>query len=594
MFWKKSKKQDSSKDDKKKKKGDSPREVVESFVVAFILAFLFRTFEAEAFVIPTGSMAPTLYGRNKEMDCEQCGFHFAIGASSEVDGDLYIPQQRIRTTICPNCRFANDSAKDAAVFNGDRILVNKFQYELHNPARFDVIVFKNPEDSKINYIKRLVGLPGETIRIAFGDLFKIGANGEQEILRKDDPYKQRILQIPVYDDNHPAHALLEAGWPERWAGMRQTGEGELAGWEEADTGWRGDTKARTYECEAQAETSWLRYRHYVPRYGVDWQAALANQKLSPVPRLISDFCEYNATVAVPPRPVYDHRQDDSFWVGDLTINCDVDIDSVADGAMLTLELTEADHRYRCRFDAQTGKVELVYSNFFQDPDEKTVIASAQSGVMGPGSYSLSMANVDDRICLWVNNSLIDFEDENLFERSDLSGKTPRMTDLTPVGIGLRNMKATVSNLLLERDIYYRGQQTSEVADERDKQSLRDALDNPIEYQRLYLETYEDVDSSQYDIGKDEFFVLGDNSPMSSDSRAWKTTSTVPRNALVGKAFFVYWPHAIPFMGEDGDGYAVRYHKYPDITGNRVVIKTSEYPLTRLPFYPNFWRMGRIR
>ena len=45
---------------------ESWRDTIESIVFAFILAFLFRTFEAEAFVIPTGSMAPTLYGRHKE------------------------------------------------------------------------------------------------------------------------------------------------------------------------------------------------------------------------------------------------------------------------------------------------------------------------------------------------------------------------------------------------------------------------------------------------------------------------------------------------------------------------------------------------
>ena len=42
---------------------ENGRETFESIVVAFVLAFLFRAFEAEAFVIPTGSMAPTLYGR---------------------------------------------------------------------------------------------------------------------------------------------------------------------------------------------------------------------------------------------------------------------------------------------------------------------------------------------------------------------------------------------------------------------------------------------------------------------------------------------------------------------------------------------------
>ena len=64
-------------------KKDGTRETIESIVVAFILAFLFRTFEAEAFVIPTGSMAPTLFGRHKECHCSQCGWDFQIGASDD-------------------------------------------------------------------------------------------------------------------------------------------------------------------------------------------------------------------------------------------------------------------------------------------------------------------------------------------------------------------------------------------------------------------------------------------------------------------------------------------------------------------------------
>ena len=45
------------------------RETIEAVAIAFVLAFVFKTFEAEAFVIPTGSMAPTLYGRHKEVHC---------------------------------------------------------------------------------------------------------------------------------------------------------------------------------------------------------------------------------------------------------------------------------------------------------------------------------------------------------------------------------------------------------------------------------------------------------------------------------------------------------------------------------------------
>ena len=55
------------KQEKKKPQGDAVRETIESIAIAFILAFLFKTFQAEAYVIPTGSMAPTLYGRHKEV-----------------------------------------------------------------------------------------------------------------------------------------------------------------------------------------------------------------------------------------------------------------------------------------------------------------------------------------------------------------------------------------------------------------------------------------------------------------------------------------------------------------------------------------------
>src|SRR5688572_24459323 len=59
------------------------RETVESIVVAFVLAFLFRTFEAEAFVIPTGSMSPSLQGQHKDVECAHCGYSFRTTASSE-------------------------------------------------------------------------------------------------------------------------------------------------------------------------------------------------------------------------------------------------------------------------------------------------------------------------------------------------------------------------------------------------------------------------------------------------------------------------------------------------------------------------------
>ena len=146
------------------------RETVESIVIAFVLAFLFRTFEAEAFVIPTGSMAPTLQGRHKDIVCPECGYQYRVGAQGEREERN--PELRMSKSLCPMCRFELDLDKlivdqprTYQTFEGDRILVNKFSYDMAEPKRFDVVVFKYPEDAKTNYIKRLVGLPGEHIYI---------------------------------------------------------------------------------------------------------------------------------------------------------------------------------------------------------------------------------------------------------------------------------------------------------------------------------------------------------------------------------------------------------------------------------------------
>ncbi|GIS63242.1 MAG: hypothetical protein CM1200mP2_54670 [Planctomycetaceae bacterium] len=188
------------------------RETIESFAIAFILAFVFKTFEAEAFVIPTGSMAPTLYGRHKDIDCEACGHNYAVGASEELQNDWYEPTSRITSSYCPNCRNEND-IKDLPVFKGDRILVNKFPFEFGQPKRWDVTVFKFPEQPNVNYIKRMVGLPNETIVIRQGNLYVVNPDGGRQILRKADPLKQDTLQLPVFDNDHPETRLHALGGP---------------------------------------------------------------------------------------------------------------------------------------------------------------------------------------------------------------------------------------------------------------------------------------------------------------------------------------------------------------------------------------------
>lgn len=625
---------------------DGFRETLESFVVAFILAFLFRTFEAEAFVIPTGSMAPTLYGRHKVVECEKCHYHYTIGASDEVDNSGYLrdPLYRIKEAFCPNCRFemTGDSIVDLPVFKGDRILVNKFPYEFTDPNRWDVGVFKYPEDPKTNYIKRIVGLPGERLLIRQGDVYRrVEEEGSKvwEILHKDDPDKQKKIQIPIYNNDFPETDLHQLGWPERWASVRKDdAHGNVAGWSQTTEGWQSEPEKHAFSFShtnkaGNGSYQWIRYRHFVPSRSI-WDAESKEQlPANPRPQLIDDFCGYNATGGG------NSADDGLYWVGDLTISCQVEINDIQPEGMLLFELNEGFRKYRCRIDPNSGTATLFFPDpHDQDGNTEVILAEAETDIKGPGSYSVRFANVDDRLCLWVNDWLVSFDKSAEYQRYGAGAfpiQQPTEADLTPVGIAAKNLSGRVSHLLLERDIYYRGEYLH--PDEQyysvphmqgyseytgnDKSRLRDNLSDPDawweEYSSHWLSNSDEIDPSilEFELGPDEFFVMGDNSPRSKDSRLWpnqrhaKHRHAVPRRALVGKAFFIYWPHGIPFLN-DGKGYPDSedsllntgqlkkffYHRQAEHGNNDVIfsLEDSDYPSFRVPFYPNVHRMQRIR
>ena len=626
-------KKDSSDKGKRPIKQDSWRETVESIVVAFVLAFLFRGFEAEAFVIPTGSMAPTLYGRHKESDCEQCGFHILIGASDEIDDDTgyFSSNKRIETAICPNCRFEND-VRNAPVFKGDRILVNKFPYEFSDPERWDVPVFKYPEKPTTNYIKRLVGLPNETLVIKRGNVYRIEEDRTRSVLRKP-PSRQKAVQIPVFNNNFQAAALHEKGWPKRWAAVErsadgatesekkdQLGLGPVAGWMEAASTWDEDASNGSFSIEklrASDSLKWLRYRHIIPTTD-DWDAASDGplqpsnreyffddaESMGPRPQLITDFCGYNTYTGG-----HGTTTDDAYWVADLTLTCDVEIAEAGDKSEVVVELNEGVHCYRCRIDVSTGNAKLVSVNRYSGAAEsEVVLAEANSALVGTGDWELRFANVDNRICLWIDDDLVDFGDAANYIEDESQTPSPQDEDLIPVGIAVRDAGAKVSNLLIERDIYYRASQISNEDADRftwsgddehpEPYALRRVLHNPAEWYELYSKRARgsnNTSEARFELGSDEYLMLGDNSPRSQDSRVWPNARgathrhAVPRSALVGRAFYIYWPHGVPFMN-DGEGYAVNYHKEVTTRG----VRKTEYPDFRIPFYPNFSRMHRIR
>ncbi len=88
--------------------------------------------------------------------------------------------------------------------NGDNLIVDKISYRIHDPERFDVIVFPYKEEEDTYYIKRIIGLPGETVYIdGSGNIYINGelleenygtetilnaGNASTEIILKNDEY----------------------------------------------------------------------------------------------------------------------------------------------------------------------------------------------------------------------------------------------------------------------------------------------------------------------------------------------------------------------------------------------------------------------
>ncbi len=162
----------------KKQARDGIRESLETIVFVVVLVFLLKQFVVEAFVIPTGSMAETLYGYQKNVKCPECAFEFPLNSSGEVEGNNGV-RQPIHGYCCPNCRYKHVfKSNEALPYNssGDRVLVHKAQYHLFPPQRGDVVVFKYPAEPQRqlgaqNYIKRLWGLSGETLAMWRGDIY---------------------------------------------------------------------------------------------------------------------------------------------------------------------------------------------------------------------------------------------------------------------------------------------------------------------------------------------------------------------------------------------------------------------------------------
>lgn len=132
------------------------RESLETVIWAVVLALLLRTFIVQAFWIPSGSMLPTL-------------------------------------------------------LEGDRVLVCKFEYYLRPPKRGDVFVFKYPEDPSVDYVKRLIALPGDKFEVRSGVVWINDRQVDEPYVKFHDTYNHAPLYVPeksyvALGDNRPNSA----------------------------------------------------------------------------------------------------------------------------------------------------------------------------------------------------------------------------------------------------------------------------------------------------------------------------------------------------------------------------------------------------
>lgn len=87
--------------------------------------------------------------------------------------------------------FIVDGASMAPTFHtNDYLMVDKLSYRLHPAARGDIVVFKYPLDTSpnpVNYVKRIIGLPGERVRIEDGKVYIVNKDNPDGFLL-DEPY----------------------------------------------------------------------------------------------------------------------------------------------------------------------------------------------------------------------------------------------------------------------------------------------------------------------------------------------------------------------------------------------------------------------
>jgi signal peptidase I len=436
------------------------------FLVLLAIGILFsRTFAAEAYIVPTGSMAPTLLGMHREYHCPNCEKRFALGL--DEDG-------RSGRPICPNCGHAELDRAQSIECTGDRLLVQKYLFDIRPPHRWEVAVFQNPADPEEAYVKRVVGLPGDAVLIQHGDIYVNGRIARKTLA------EQRAMRIPVFDNNfRPKNGDRFPRWTYRGTGP---GSGTSNDWRADGTRFVKDPSPGV----SLERADWLEYRHWQPE-----RAAYGP---------IRDFTPYNGGDLAS-----DNRVDDLMLEARVAVRPDVQ--------ELVIRLGTGDERFQVSIpvDGRAPAEVRRGSELMEIKPGGAFLAS--SSLTCPHSSLVEASWMDRRLTVAIDGAL-------LFEPIDVDQPRGYAPLGNAIAIGMRGPGGVeMSDVRVYRDVYY-------------TDALANAPRKPFGV------------GSPYTLGEGEYFVLGDNSPVSNDSRFWADSPVVTADRFLGKPFLVHLPSQV--------------------------------------------------
>lgn len=505
------------------------RAAIEVAVSLIVLVIIFRAFLVGGYLIETGSMAPCLLGFHWRATCPSCRYQFAVEGSRNAT-----------RAACPNCGRSGISLEHLPRNDGDHLLVERAAFDVRSPRRWEVVIFRNPNKPTQAYVKRLIGLPGETVEIREGDIVVDGK------IQAKSYATQRGQRIPVFDlDYRPDPD--DPDWQSRWNADRADN-----GWTQKDgtfrftpaaTGSSGDAPAPNDTRGASAPAlAWVSYRHWIRRGGFHktsvpiarWPASV-RQPLAGIGPLTYSAAEgvlvcrgalprdvrddllsgkndlefrraierlYEASHIAPITDVYGYNRGvgggGQNEVRDLMFEAELTVQDST--GQFAVEISDGTETLQCVLDFDRQQAQLLDTR-----TGKAVRTGPLSSKLTRQPIRVEMSLMDRQALAAVNGALL-FEP---WSYPDAVDRGP--TAWQPVRFGAQGPRAQVEHIKLFRDVYYTQ------GDGR----------------------HEDFAGRQ--LGPNEYFVLGDNSPTSRDSRSWPERTTLTGEMFLGKPLVVHLP-----------------------------------------------------